>query len=92
MNAWQKNWQKIWQLGLVGMGLILTVGACSATETETAVGESSDSLPLSSVAQESEPPATSQISFYEAVAIAEAAVDGRGLYGRTRKRRRSTDY
>ena len=73
MNAWHKNWQ----LGLVGMGLILAVGACSATKTETAVGESSDSLPSSSVAQESEPSATPQISFYEAVAIAEAAVDGR---------------
>ena len=73
MNAWQKSWQR----GLVSMGLIIMVGACSTTETKTAVDDSSTSLPLSSAAQESETPATPRISFYEAVAIAEAEVDGK---------------
>ena len=72
MNAWQKNWQ----LSLVGMGLMIIVGACSTTETQTLVDDSSASL-SSSVAQESETPATPQISFYDAVAIAEAEVDGK---------------
>ena len=71
MNAWQKNWQ----LGLVGIGLIITLGACSTSETKTAADDSS--TPPSSSVQESETPATPRISFYDAVAIAEAEVDGK---------------